>query len=88
VTPDHYDLAFVVDLGHERFEGTETIRVQVAEPTTRVVLHALDIQFREATIGAGGVLGSFLGPWSAGSAAAATRRFKERCARTASARSS
>src|SRR6266851_1979752 len=53
VTPDHYDLAFVVDLGRERFEGTETIRVQVAEPTTRVVLHALDIQFREVTIDAG-----------------------------------
>src|SRR5713101_4296096 len=53
VTPDHYDLAFVVDLGRERFEGTETIRVQVAEPTPRVVLHALDIQFREVTIGAG-----------------------------------
>ena len=33
VTPDHYDLAFVVDLARERFEGTETIRVNVAEPT-------------------------------------------------------
>jgi aminopeptidase N len=53
VTPDHYDLAFIVDLGRERFEGTETIRVQVAEPTPRVVLHALDIQFREVTIGVG-----------------------------------
>src|SRR5712691_7801371 len=53
VTPDHYDLAFAIDLGHERFEGTETIRVQVAEPTPLVVLHALDIQFREVTIGAG-----------------------------------
>jgi aminopeptidase N len=53
VTPDHYDLAFVVDLAHERFEGTETIRVQVAEPTPRVVLHAVDLQFREVTIGAG-----------------------------------
>src|SRR6266851_747719 len=53
VTPDHYDLAFAIDLGHERFEGTETIRVQVAEPTPLVVLHALDLQFREVTIGAG-----------------------------------
>src|SRR5712691_8234217 len=53
VTPDHYDLAFVVDLGRERFEGTETIRVQVAEPTPRVVVHALDIQFRQVTIGDG-----------------------------------
>ena len=34
VRPLHYDLAFVVDLAHERFDGTETIRVQVAEPTS------------------------------------------------------
>jgi len=53
VTPSHYDLAFVVDLGHERFDGTETIRVQVAEPTSRVVLNAVEIQFREVTIGTG-----------------------------------
>jgi aminopeptidase N len=53
VRPDHYDLAFVVDLARERFEGTEMIRVEVAEPTPRVVLHALDIEFRQVTIGAG-----------------------------------
>src|SRR5262249_29929301 len=53
VTPDHYDLSLVVDLAHERFEGTETIRVTVAEPTSRVVLHAMDLTLREVTIGAG-----------------------------------
>jgi aminopeptidase N len=53
VTPSHYDLAFVVDLTRERFDGTETIRVQVAEPTLHVVLHAAEIQFREVTIGTG-----------------------------------
>src|SRR3954469_4125030 len=53
VTPEHYDLAFVVDLIHERFDGTETIRVNVAAPTTRIVLNALDIDFREVTIGSG-----------------------------------
>src|SRR6266498_849363 len=53
VTPDHYDLAFVVDMQRARFEGNETIRVQVAQPTNRIVLHALDIHFREVTIGAG-----------------------------------
>src|SRR6185295_7541839 len=53
VTPDHYDLAFVVDLGRERFDGTETIKVNVAEPTSRVVLNAVDIEFRQVTIGAG-----------------------------------
>src|SRR5215471_15464735 len=53
VTPSHYDLAFVVDLARERFEGTETIRVNVAEPTSKVVLNAFEIQFRQATIGSG-----------------------------------
>ena len=53
VMPDHYDLAFVVDLAHQRFEGTETIRVRVGEPTVQVLLHAVDIEFREATIGTG-----------------------------------
>src|SRR5258705_11989614 len=53
VTPDHYDLAFVVDLARERFDGTETIRVTVAEATSRVVLHAVDLELREVTIGAG-----------------------------------
>ena len=53
VTPDHYDLAFVVDLARERFEGTETIRVKVAEPTARVVLHAMELELREVTIGSG-----------------------------------
>src|SRR3954449_86688 len=54
VTPERYDLAFVVDLVHERFDGTETIRVNVAAPTTAIVLNAVDIDFREVTIGAGG----------------------------------
>src|SRR5439155_16527267 len=53
VTPDHYDLSFVVDLAHERFDGTETIRVNVGEPASSVVLHAVDLDLREVTIGAG-----------------------------------
>src|SRR2546427_32993 len=53
VTPEHYDLAFVVDLTRERFEGTETIGVRIAEPTTRIVLNAIDLQIRDVTFGAG-----------------------------------
>ena len=45
VIPDHYDLTFVVDLAHERFDGTETIHVQVDEPTSQVVLNAVEITF-------------------------------------------
>src|SRR5437762_10647150 len=53
VIPTHYDLAFVVDLERERFEGTETIRVEVAEPTPRIGLNAVDMTFHEVTVGTG-----------------------------------
>jgi aminopeptidase N len=53
VIPDHYDLAFAVDLRHNRFEGTETIRVHATQPTSKVVLNALEIAFQEVTIGTG-----------------------------------
>ena len=53
VMPSHYDLTFVVDLDRARFEGTETIRATVAEPTARIVLNAVDIDFHDVTIGAG-----------------------------------
>ena len=53
VKPSHYDLAFVVDLARERLEGTETIQVEVAEPTARIVLNAFEIRFIEVTIGTG-----------------------------------
>src|SRR3954471_3891338 len=53
VVPSHYDLAFVVDLARERFEGTETIKVDVKEPTAKIVLNALEIEFREVTVGTG-----------------------------------
>jgi aminopeptidase N len=54
VVPEHYDLAFDVDLSAARFRGTETIRVQLSEPSRRIVLHALELQIEEATIDAGG----------------------------------
>ena len=51
VTPIHYDLAFVVDLAGARFDGTETIRVNVSEPTSHIVLHAKDLRFAEVNVG-------------------------------------
>jgi aminopeptidase N len=53
VRPEHYTLVFDVDLANKRFEGTETIRVRLAQPASRIVLHALDLEFREATIRSG-----------------------------------
>jgi aminopeptidase N len=42
-----------VDLPRARFEGTETIRVNVAQPTSKIVLHALELTLHEVAIGAG-----------------------------------
>jgi puromycin-sensitive aminopeptidase len=56
VTPSHYDLSFAVDIPHARFDGTETIRVDLAEPTRSIVLNAVEIAFREVTIGTGASL--------------------------------
>src|SRR5262245_44970701 len=55
VTPEHYDLAFDVDLAGARFEGVETIKVVLAQPSRRIVLNALDLQFHEVTITARGL---------------------------------
>ena len=55
-TPEHYDLAFTVDIPRARFEGTETIHVQIDAPTRRVVVNAAEIQFAAVTIDAAGVL--------------------------------
>jgi aminopeptidase N len=54
VLPDHYDLAFDVDLTHATFIGTETIHVRVVAPTRRIVLHALELKFDTAAIAVAG----------------------------------
>src|SRR6187200_2407464 len=53
-TPEHYDLAFVVDIPNKRFEGTETIRVRLAQPTSRIALNAAELTLEEATVTAAG----------------------------------
>jgi aminopeptidase N len=55
VVPDHYDLAFDVDLAGARFGGTETIKLTLTEASRRIVLHALDIQFQDILVKAGGM---------------------------------
>jgi aminopeptidase N len=53
VAPEHYDLAFAVDLSRARFDGTETIALRVAESTRTIVLNAAEIQFKSVTLGSG-----------------------------------
>jgi aminopeptidase N len=53
IAPDRYDLKFTVDLAGARFDGTETIHVQVKSSTTTVTLNAAELTFQDATIGTG-----------------------------------
>ena len=54
VIPEHYTIAFDVDLDRARFTGIETIRVRIPRQTTRVVLHAVEIDFQEVKIAGAG----------------------------------
>src|SRR5258707_17471 len=56
--PEHYDLSFAVDLARARFDGVETIRIRLTEPTSTIVLNAADIEFGEVTIGTGAAAAS------------------------------
>ncbi len=53
VVPEHYDLAFTIDLAHERFAGQEAIRVRVGRATRTIVLNALDLDLSDASVQAG-----------------------------------
>ncbi|MGE0449800.1 MAG: M1 family metallopeptidase [Vicinamibacterales bacterium] len=52
--PEHYDLAFDVDLAGARFSGDETIHVQLSAPQRRIVLNAVDLRFEQVEIAAAG----------------------------------
>jgi aminopeptidase N len=54
VVPIHYDLTFAPDLAAAKFTGEERIRVQLARPSSSVVLNAAEITFGEVTVTAGG----------------------------------
>jgi aminopeptidase N len=52
--PEHYDLAFTIDLAGTRFEGATGIDVRITQPTTQIRLNALGLRFRSATVSAAG----------------------------------
>jgi aminopeptidase N len=54
VSPEHYDLTFSVDLAAARFSGETGIDVRVARPTSKIRLHALELDITHAAISAGG----------------------------------
>jgi aminopeptidase N len=51
--PLGYELRLAVDPARERFEGTASIRVEIAAPTTHLVMHGRDLRIARATIRSG-----------------------------------
>src|SRR6201993_613154 len=54
--PENYKLKFTPDLENAKFEGDETIAVNVLKPTSQITLNAVDIDFHEVTIESGGTI--------------------------------
>lgn len=52
--PDSYKLTFAPDFSKDNFTGDVTIQIRVLKPTAEIVLNALDLDFHEVTITAGG----------------------------------
>ena len=52
--PDSYKLTFTTDLANAKFDGDETITIQVLKPTSEITLNAVDIDFHSVTIMSGG----------------------------------
>src|SRR5580658_5877468 len=53
-TPDHYSLTVNVNFPNNNFEGDETIDLKLAKATNTITLNALEIDFHDVTVTAGG----------------------------------
>jgi len=54
VVPEHYSLKFTPNFSSSSFQGDETIDVRVLSATDAVVLNALELDIKSATVKAGG----------------------------------
>jgi aminopeptidase N len=54
VLPDHYDIHLSPDFTTDDFQGEETIAVRLLAPTSRITLHAAEIEFRDVAIASRG----------------------------------
>jgi aminopeptidase N len=52
--PENYKLSFTPDLNAAKFDGDETITVQVLKPTSEITLNAADIEFHDVSITSSG----------------------------------
>ncbi len=53
-SPDHYSLTFTINFSTNSFEGDETIDLHISNNSNSVTLNAVEVDFHEVTITAGG----------------------------------
>ncbi|HUI83347.1 MAG TPA: M1 family metallopeptidase [Candidatus Binatia bacterium] len=53
-SPDHYSLAVTINFPTNSYEGDETIDLKLSQPASSITLNAVDIDFHEVTVTAGG----------------------------------
>src|ERR1035437_11001784 len=53
-SPDHYALTININFPANSYEGDETIDLKLAKPTKTITLNAVEIEFHDVTVTAGG----------------------------------
>src|SRR5271166_1928890 len=53
-SPDHYALTININFPTNNYEGDETIDLKLSKPSNTITLNALEIDFHEVTVTAGG----------------------------------
>lgn len=54
VSPTHYRLSLIPDFSTFKFAGKLAVKLDVAKPTSSIVLHALDLELHSASVNAAG----------------------------------
>ena len=53
-SPNHYSLAVNINFSNNTFDGDETIDLNLTKPSNTITLNALEIDFHQVTVTAGG----------------------------------
>jgi len=53
-TPEHYSLTININFPNNSFDGDETINLQLSKPASSITLNAVEIDFHDVTVTAGG----------------------------------
>ncbi len=50
IRPSNYDISFDVNLEKSTFSGKETIDLQITKPTSKIILHSVDLKIKGASL--------------------------------------